>query len=73
MIELSILVGYLRKSKGSGAVTMTADNDALKDCKLFMADGGRKYYKFVSNAPKVSDILSGERKVTSITCLTESD
>lgn len=67
------LVGYLRKSKEGGAVYMAVDVDGLKDCKPLKSADGREFFRFVSNAPKVSDILSGEREVTSILCSTESD
>ena len=62
----STLVGYARKSKAGGAVRLSIDAEAFAKAKQWAAKDGRTYVSLVINSDKMSQILSGEREVTSV-------
>jgi len=66
MTTKSQLVGYVRMTKNGGALRMSIDADAFANAQRFAAKDGRQFVSLVANADKVSQILGGEREVTSL-------
>lgn len=62
----SVLVGYARKSKAGGALRLSIDVEAFQNAVKVEAKDGKNFVNLIVNADKVSQILEGEREVTSI-------
>ena len=62
----SKLVGYLRKSKGGCALNLSIDAQAFSEAEKFSSRDGREFVSLITNIPKVEEIISGDREVTSI-------
>ncbi|MDD4308258.1 MAG: hypothetical protein PHU53_05565 [Thermoplasmata archaeon] len=73
MSTKSQLIGYVRKSKSGGALRMSIDAEAFSNAVKFPAKDGRQFVSLVANADKVSQILGGEREVTSLCQLIDED
>jgi len=69
----SQLVGYVRKSKAGGALTISIDSEAFAQAEKFASNDGRQFVRLVANADKVSQILDGGREVTSLCQLVEDN
>lgn len=69
----SQLVGYVRKSSAGGAINISVDVEAFEQAQKFAAKDGRQFVRLVANADKVSQILAGEREVTSLCQLIDAD
>lgn len=66
MTTKSQLVGYVRMSKSGGALRMSIDAQAFAAAQKYAGKDGRQFVSLVANADKVSQILGGEREVTSL-------
>ena len=69
----SQLIGYVRKSKSGGALTLSVDVQAFNEAAKFESKDGRQFVRLVANADKVGQILGGEREVTSLCQLIEEE
>jgi len=67
----SQLVGYVRKSKSGGCLKLSIDAEAFAAAERFSAKDGRQFVSLIANADKVSQILDGEREITSLCQLIE--
>ncbi len=67
----SKLIGYVRKSKGGCALKLSIDAKAFSEAERFSTKDGREYVQLISNIPKIEEIISGDREVTSICQLVE--
>ncbi len=65
MVE-SKLVGYVRKSNGGAALKLSIDAQAFSEAEKFSSRDGREFVQLIANIPKVEEIISGDREVTSI-------
>ncbi len=68
----SQLIGYVRKSNNGGALKFSIDTKAFEDAQRFSTKDGREYVQLIANIPKVREIISGEREVTSMCQIIES-
>ncbi len=60
-------MGYVRKSKGGGALNLSIDTEAFANAvKVPSRDGTRQFVSLIANADKISQILEGQREVTSL-------
>ena len=73
MTTKSQLVGYVRKSKGGGALKMSIDAEAFAKAEKFSSNDGRQFVSLIANADKVGQILGGEREVTSLCQLVDNE
>ena len=71
MVE-SQLVGYVRKSRGGGALKMSIDAEAFAKAERYKSQDGREFVSLIANVDKVSQILKGDREVTSLCQLVET-
>jgi len=62
----SKLVGYIRKSNAGSALKLSIEKQAFMDAEVFSTRDGREYVQLVANIPKITEIISGDREVTSI-------
>ena len=62
----SQLIGYVRKSNGGGALKLSVDAEAFDKAERFSTKDGREYVQLITNIPKIQEIISGEREVTSL-------
>ena len=62
----SQLIGYVRKSNGGGALKLSVDAEAFSKAERFSTKDGREYVQLITNIPKIQEIISGEREVTSL-------
>ena len=67
----SQLIGYVRKSNGGAALKLSIDTAAFGDAQTFSTKDGREFVQLIANIPKINEIISGEREVTSICQLVE--
>ena len=65
MVE-SKLVGYLRKSQSGSALKFSIDAKAFSEAETFSTKDGREFVQLIANIPKVEEIISGDREVTSL-------
>lgn len=65
MVE-SKLVGYIRKSRDDTTIRMSIDAQAFAEAERFSSRDGREFVQLVANIPKIEEIISGDREVTSI-------
>lgn len=65
------LVGYLRKTDSGKALKLSLDVESLAEAQTYKTNDGREYITLISNIDKVSEILEGEREVTSICYMTD--
>ncbi|MFO7619311.1 MAG: hypothetical protein R6W91_06640 [Thermoplasmata archaeon] len=73
MTTKSQLVGYVRKSKSGGSLNMSIDAEAFAKAEKFSGKDGRQFVGLIANADKVGQILGGEREVTSLCQLVDSE
>ncbi len=73
MTTKSQLVGYVRKSKSGGALNLSIDADAFAKAQKVSGKDGRQFVSLVANADKVSQILVGDREVTSLCQFTDGE
>lgn len=59
-------MGYVRKSKGGGALRLSIDAAAFSNAERYKGSDGREFVSLIANVDKVRDILEGEREVTSL-------
>lgn len=72
MTQKSRLMGYVRKdSNHRGKLRFSIDKESLMNAECFKSGDGREFVSLYCNADKVSQIIHGEREVTSIVQLTE--
>ena len=71
MVE-SQLVGYVRKSRNGGALRMSIDAEAFAKAERYKSKDGREFVGLIANVDKISQILVGDREVTSLCQLVES-
>lgn len=62
----STLVGYARKSIGGGALKLSVDVSAFAEAEKYKTGDGREFVQLIANADKITEILAGEREVTSL-------
>lgn len=62
----STLIGYVRKSKGGGALKLSIDVTAFEKAEKYSSSDGREFVSLIANLDKISQILEGEREVTSL-------
>ena len=62
----SKLVGYVRKSKAGGALRLSIDVSAFESAQRYQSGDGRDFVSLIANADKITQILEGEREVTSL-------
>ena len=65
MVE-SKLIGYVRKSNKGSALKLSIDAQAFSEAEKFSSRDGREFVALVASIPKIEEILSGDREVTSI-------
>ncbi|MCK5309447.1 MAG: hypothetical protein KAJ64_02260 [Thermoplasmata archaeon] len=68
----SQLVGYVRKSRGGGALKMSIDAEAFAKAERYKSQDGREFVSLIANVDKISQILEGDREVTSLCQLVET-
>lgn len=68
----SNLVGYVRKSKGGGALNLSVDVNAFDNAQRFSGSDDREFVSLIVNLDKVQEIINGEREVTSLCQLVEN-
>jgi hypothetical protein len=73
MTTKSQLVGYVRKSKSGGSLNMSIDAEAFARAEKFSGKDGRQFVSLIANANKVSQILVGDREVTSLCQLLDGE
>ena len=73
MATQSQLVGYVRKSKGGGALNLSIDAGAFAKAERFSGADGREFVSLIVNLDKVQDIIEGEREVTSLCQLVDGE
>jgi len=73
MATKSQLIGYVRKTKSGGALRMSIDAEAFSNAVKFAGRDGRQFVSLIANADKVSQILGGEREVTSLCQLVDEE
>ena len=71
MVE-SQLVGYVRKSRGGGALKMSIDAEAFAKAERYKSKDGREFVSLIANIDKIGQILEGDREVTSLCQLVET-
>ena len=69
----SQLVGYVRKSRKGGALRLSIDTRAFANAERYVCQDGREFVNLVVNADKVTQILGGQREVTSLCQLTNGE
>lgn len=69
----SKLVGYVRRSRGGGALKMSIDAEAFARAERYKSQDGREFVSLVANADKIGQILEGDREVTSLCQLMDGD
>ncbi|MCK4757003.1 MAG: hypothetical protein KAS67_00975 [Thermoplasmata archaeon] len=62
----SKLIGYIRKSNSGCALKFSIDAEAFSEAEKFSTKDGREFVQLVANIPRVEDIISGDREVTSL-------
>ncbi|KYK29873.1 MAG: hypothetical protein AYK23_01420 [Candidatus Proteinoplasmatales archaeon SG8-5] len=73
MATQSQLVGYVRKSRGGGALNLSIDAAAFSKAERFTGSDGREFVSLIVNLDKVQDIIEGEREVTSLCQLIDGE
>ena len=68
----SQLVGYVRKSRKGGALRMSIDTEAFAKAERYKSQDGREFVSLIANIDKISQILEGDREVTSLCQLVET-
>jgi hypothetical protein len=69
----SQLVGYVRKSRKGGALRMSIDAKAFAKAERYRSQDGREFVSLIANADKISQILEGDREVTSLCQLVDTE
>lgn len=69
----SVLVGYVRKSKAGGALRISVDVSAFEKAERFQSGDGRDFVYLIANADRIEQILAGDREVTSLCQIVDSD
>ena len=64
-------MGYVRKSNSGGALKFSIDISAFEKAEKFSTKDGREFVQLIANIPRVQDIISGDREVTSLCQLIE--
>ena len=62
----SKLIGYVRKSNKGTTLNFSIDTQAFSEAEKFSSRDGREFVQLITNIPKVEEIISGDREVTSI-------
>ena len=65
-IEDSKLVGYARRSNQGGAVKISINVDAMKDCETYTTSDGQTYIPLVISMNALEKVIRGERTVTTV-------
>lgn len=65
-IEDSKLVGYARRSNQGGAVKISINVDAMKDCETYTTSDGQTYIPLVISMNALEKVIRGERAVTTV-------
>jgi hypothetical protein len=73
MTTQSQLIGYVRKSKGGGALRLSIDAAAFSKAEKYKGSDGREFVSLIVNLDKVQDIIEGEREVTSLCQLVDAE
>jgi len=67
------LVGYLRRSLRNGqALKINISLDAFAKGRAVASQDGRQYLEFIVSTDKVRSVIDGEREVTSICQMVQS-
>jgi hypothetical protein len=73
MTTQSQLVGYVRKSKGGGALRLSIDSAAFSKAETYSSADGREFVSLIANVEKVQGIIDGDREVTSLCQLVDGE
>ena len=60
------MIGYVRKSNNGGALRMSIDYEAFESAEKYKTQDGREYVSLVANLDKITEIIEGDREVTSL-------
>lgn len=66
MSSTNTLVGYVRKAHKGGAIKVSINVDAFKDCQTYITSDGQAYVPLIISANALNKVLEGERAVTTI-------
>jgi len=67
----SNLVGYVRRSNAGGAVKVSINTDAFRDCNTYVTSDGQEYVPLIISINALNKVLSGERVVTTVSQITD--
>jgi hypothetical protein len=62
----SVLIGYVRKSRGGSALKVNISAQAFEKAQRYMSKSGEEFVGLVVNLDRLKEVISGEREVTSI-------
>ena len=66
MINQNRLVGYARKSDKQGAVKLSINIEAIKNCETYTTSDGETYVPLVVSLNALQKVITGERAVTTV-------
>jgi hypothetical protein len=67
--QVSLLVGYVRKSNAGGAIKVSLNTSAFADCETYTTSDGQTYVQLGVSLAALNRVLSGERAVTTLSQL----
>lgn len=62
----SVLIGYVRRSKGGNALKVNISAHAFEKAQRYMSKNGEEFVGLVVNLDRLREVITGEREVTSI-------
>lgn len=69
MEKISTLMGYVRRSRNGGALSVSVAEDAFEQAERYETADGTKYVGMIINLNKLRNILAGDQEVTNISQL----
>lgn len=60
------LAGYVRMSNSGGAIKLSINLDALKECDTYESKNGETFVPLIINKNGLNSVMSGERPVTTV-------